>query len=147
MLQANDLVPEWRGAFANEEVNRLHGEAFGHALSNDDWWAQVNRHSLGWICLRSAGRLVGFVNVAWDGGVHAFLLDTMIAVSERRKGSCGADDQTRRRGSEKRGLRMAACRFHAEAAGVLFRRVRFSLHRCRRDRAEIVNAFRRGPAI
>lgn len=86
MLQANDLVPEWRGAFANEEVNRLHGEAFGHALSNDDWWAQVNRHSLGWICLRSAGRLVGFVNVAWDGGVHAFLLDTMIAVSERRKG-------------------------------------------------------------
>jgi GNAT superfamily N-acetyltransferase len=28
--------------------------------------------------------LVGFVNVAWDGGVHAFLVDTMV-----RKNFCG----------------------------------------------------------
>jgi len=86
MEPANDLVPEWRGAFANDEVNRLHAEAFGHALSNDDWWAQVNRYSLGWVCVRFAGRLVGFLNVAWDGGVHAFLLDTLVASPERRKG-------------------------------------------------------------
>ena len=31
-------------------------------------------------------RLVGFVNVAWDGGVHAFVLDTLTAQDLRRQG-------------------------------------------------------------
>ena len=30
--------------------------------------------------------LVGFVNVAWDGGIHAFILDTCVAASHRRRG-------------------------------------------------------------
>ncbi|MEB3042578.1 GNAT family N-acetyltransferase [Rhizobium mulingense] len=30
--------------------------------------------------------LVGFVNVAWDGGVHAFLLDTCVHPEMRRQG-------------------------------------------------------------
>jgi GNAT superfamily N-acetyltransferase len=30
--------------------------------------------------------LVGFVNVPWDGGVHAFVLDTMVAASARHRG-------------------------------------------------------------
>jgi hypothetical protein len=29
--------------------------------------------------------LVGFVNVAWDGGVHAFVLDTVVAVGHRHR--------------------------------------------------------------
>ena len=80
------MTPEWRGVFANGEINALHAEAFGHAVLVEDWWGQVNRHSLGWVCLRRADRLIGFVNVAWDGGVHAFLLDTMVAENERRQG-------------------------------------------------------------
>jgi hypothetical protein len=31
------------------------------------------------------GALVGFVNVAWDGGVHAFVLDTLVGKSHRRQ--------------------------------------------------------------
>ena len=30
--------------------------------------------------------MVGFVNVAWDGGVHAFLLDTVVARRCRSNG-------------------------------------------------------------
>ena len=30
--------------------------------------------------------LVGFVNVAWDGGVHAFILDTCVDPDHRRQG-------------------------------------------------------------
>lgn len=30
--------------------------------------------------------LVGFVNVAWDGGIHAFLLDTCVDPVHRRQG-------------------------------------------------------------
>ena len=77
---------EWRGHFANADVNEVHAEAFWHPLRDDDWWAQVNRHSLGWVCARQDGRLVGFVNVAWDGGVHAFVLDPVVAIAVQRQG-------------------------------------------------------------
>ena len=39
-------------------------------------------------------RLVGFVNVAWDGGVHAFLLDTVVHPDFRHRGI--ASDLVRR---------------------------------------------------
>lgn len=79
-------VLEWRSVFSNAELNTLHAEGFEHRIFEDDWWGQVNRYSLGWVCLRHAGRLIGFVNVAWDGGVHAFLLDTLVTVEFRRQG-------------------------------------------------------------
>lgn len=76
----------WRGDFANAEVNALHAEAFGHPVIADDWNRQVREHSLGWVCARDDGELVGFVNVAWDGGIHAFILDTMVASRVRGRG-------------------------------------------------------------
>ena len=76
----------WRGAFTNDELNRLHAECFDHPVLADDWWRQVNRHSLGWMVQRSGDTLVGFVNVAWDGGVHAFLLDPTVHPRHRRRG-------------------------------------------------------------
>ncbi|MEV5604593.1 GNAT family N-acetyltransferase [Streptomyces sp. NPDC052299] len=80
------ITYEWRGAFDNAAVNALHAEAFGHVQENSDWQTRVVRHSLGWVCARSDERLVGFVNVAWDGGVHAFVLDTMVAQDVRNSG-------------------------------------------------------------
>ena len=76
----------WRGAFDNAALNALHAEGFGHRVLDDDWWGQVNRHSLGWVTTHADGELVGFVNVAWDGGVHAFVLDTLVAAQARRRG-------------------------------------------------------------
>ena len=81
-----EVTYEWRGDFANPEVNALHAEGFGHRVLEDDWKAQVQRHSLGWVCARDGGDLVGFVNVAWDGGIHAFILDTLVARGARRRG-------------------------------------------------------------
>lgn len=81
------ITYEWRGDFENPEVNTLHAEGFGHAVLEDwDWKAQVQEHSLGWVCARDGDDLVGFVNVAWDGAVHAFVLDTMVTSSVRRHG-------------------------------------------------------------
>jgi GNAT superfamily N-acetyltransferase len=83
------VVYAWLGDFANPEVNALHAEAFDHPVYDDDAWdwrAQVERHSLGWVTARDGEVLVGFVNVAWDGSVHAFVLDTMVATSARRHG-------------------------------------------------------------
>jgi GNAT superfamily N-acetyltransferase len=77
---------EWRGEFDNQELNALHAEAFAHAVLQIDWTRQVKAHSLGWVTARDAGELVGFVNVAWDGEVHAFILDTIVSARRRRQG-------------------------------------------------------------
>jgi GNAT superfamily N-acetyltransferase len=80
---------EWRGQFTSAEANGLHAECFEHRVLSDgqwDWRGQVERHSLGWVCARDGAELVGFVNVAWDGVVHAFVLDTMVAAGARRHG-------------------------------------------------------------
>lgn len=77
---------EWRGAVENDELNTLHAEGFRHPPFEDDWRRQLADHSLGWVVARDDGQLVGFVNVAWDGGVHAFLLDTLVAETHRREG-------------------------------------------------------------
>jgi len=65
---------EWRGAFSNAEVNALHAEAFGTRVYDEsewDWVRLAEQHSLGWVVARQNGDLVGFVNVLWDGLVHA----------------------------------------------------------------------------
>jgi GNAT superfamily N-acetyltransferase len=77
---------EWRATFTNPELNVLHAEGFDHRVLDDDWVAQVERHSLGWVTARDGDQLVGFVNVAWDGAVHAFILDTLVAATHRRHG-------------------------------------------------------------
>ena len=79
----------WRGAFTNGEVNALHAEAFETRVFTDeewDWVALTDRHSLGWVTAREGEALVGFVNVVWDGLVHAWLQDTMVAASARHRG-------------------------------------------------------------
>jgi ribosomal protein S18 acetylase RimI-like enzyme len=87
--ETEDIVTvsyEWRGEVDNAEINVLHAEGFGHGPRTDDWVAQLQRHSLGWVCARDGGVLVGFVNVAWDGAVHAFVLDTLVSANARRRG-------------------------------------------------------------
>jgi GNAT superfamily N-acetyltransferase len=81
-----NVTYEWRGEFENAELNALHAEGFGHQVLEDDWKGQVERHSLGWVCARDGGELVGFVNVPWDGGIHAFILDTLVTARARRQG-------------------------------------------------------------
>ncbi len=83
-----DFRYEWRGPFANADVNALHAAGFDHAVVDIDWQRQVEHHSLGWVCASDVvtGHLVGFVNVAWDGGVHAFVLDTLVERPLRRRG-------------------------------------------------------------
>jgi GNAT superfamily N-acetyltransferase len=77
---------QWRGEFTNAQVNALHAEGFDHRPLDDDWLGQVSWHSLGWVCAVEGGELVGFINVPWDGGVHAFIIDTLVAASVRHRG-------------------------------------------------------------
>lgn len=77
---------KWRGGFRNDELETLHAEAFDRTPTDADWTERLHRHSLGWVCARRGDNLIGFVNVAWDGAAHAFLLDTIVAATDRHRG-------------------------------------------------------------
>jgi GNAT superfamily N-acetyltransferase len=79
----------WRGDFTSDEANALHAEAFGTRLHDSAEWDRrrlVAHHSLGWVTARDGGRLVGFVNLPWDGLVHAWIQDVMVAADARHLG-------------------------------------------------------------
>ena len=81
----DELTVEWRADLADDELVDLVRDHGGAA--EPGWWDRVRRHSLGWVTARDGdGVLVGFVNVAWDGGDHAFLLDTKTRSSWQRRG-------------------------------------------------------------
>jgi GNAT superfamily N-acetyltransferase len=66
------------------ELNALRDAAWTTVRDQD--WEPILARSLGWVAARDGECLVGFVNVAWDGGVHAFLLDTTVHPDSQRKG-------------------------------------------------------------
>jgi GNAT superfamily N-acetyltransferase len=83
------ITYEWRGGFENVEVNTLHAEAFETRVFDEsewNWQRLVDEHSLGWVVAREDGELIGFVNVVWDGLVHAWIQDTMVAAKAGRRG-------------------------------------------------------------
>jgi GNAT superfamily N-acetyltransferase len=76
--------------------------------------------------------LVGFVNVAWDGGIHAFIVDTCVDPNHRRKGVASqmlktAEEAARSRGAEwlhvdyeaRLALLYESCGFHPTPAGLI----------------------------
>jgi GNAT superfamily N-acetyltransferase len=127
---------EWRGALDNAEMNELHAEAFETRVFDEtewNWVDQVHRHSLGWVVARDRDHLIGFVNVLWDGLVHAWLQDTMVSKQARRRGVgtalvAMAIDQARQAGCEwlhvdfeghLRPFYLDACGFRPTDAGLI----------------------------
>jgi GNAT superfamily N-acetyltransferase len=75
----------WRGPVSDVEMMTLITAHGGNAVPG--WWDQIRPYSLGWVTARlPGGGLAGFVNVAWDGCDHAFLLDTKVAPDHQRQG-------------------------------------------------------------
>ncbi len=75
----------WRDEVTDDELVAL-TRSYGGA-AQPGWWDRIRPHSLGWVTARSRdGGLVGFVNVAWDGGDHAFLIDTKVRPDRQRQG-------------------------------------------------------------
>lgn len=66
-----------------QELNALFDAAWGVAAWD---FRPVLERSLAYICAFDPERLVGFVNLAWDGGVHAFILDTTVHPQYQRRG-------------------------------------------------------------
>jgi GNAT superfamily N-acetyltransferase len=81
------ITYKWREDFENAEVNLLHAEAFETRSGlGRDWLSALTEQGLGWVTARDEARLVGFVNVIWDGLAHAWIQDTMVARDVRSQG-------------------------------------------------------------
>ncbi len=68
----------------NSQLNEL----FAASWDAHEWtdFESVVSRSLGSVYAYSADELIGFVNLAWDGGSHAFVLDTTVHPYFRRRG-------------------------------------------------------------
>jgi GNAT superfamily N-acetyltransferase len=76
-----------RAEVGDEALSRLHARAFGEDFVLEEWGARLSRHSLTWISAHGEGHeLIGFVNVAWDGGRHAFVLDVIVDPEHQGRG-------------------------------------------------------------
>ena len=65
-------------------LNALYAASWPRHKERDAWPELA--HSLAHIWARDGERLAGFVYIAWDGGVHAFLLDPTVHPDYRRQG-------------------------------------------------------------
>ncbi|MBB4571699.1 GNAT family N-acetyltransferase [Rhizobium leucaenae] len=87
----------------NGALNALWATAWNEAAARD--FSVILSRSLAHIGAFDGVRLVGFVNVASDGGIHAFILDTCVAPEFRRQGIATrlvemATNVARKRGAE-----------------------------------------------
>lgn len=68
----------------NEELNTLFAASWPAHRWRD--FSPVLQRSLAYVGAYEQNKLVGFVNLAWDGGLHAFILDTTVHPAARRQG-------------------------------------------------------------
>ena len=122
-----------RGEVTDDDLSELHARAFDGPASPTPWRQRLERHSLTWIVAVEGDRLVGFVNVAWDGGAHAFLLDTVVDPADQGNGIGRALVREAVREATRAGCEwlhvdfeedlavfyLDACGFRSSAAGVL----------------------------
>jgi GNAT superfamily N-acetyltransferase len=69
---------------SDAELNELYAAGWDSFTPRS--YQAVLRRSLCWVTARVDGVLVGFVYVAWDGGLHAFLLDPTVHRDHRHQG-------------------------------------------------------------
>jgi len=112
------------------DLARLFARAWG--TTPDRPFGPVLARSLAHVGAYAGERLVGFVNVAWDGGIHAFVLDTCVDPDFRRRGIATALVQRAAAAARDRGALWLhvdcephladfyrACGFRDTAAGVM----------------------------
>ena len=94
-------------------------------------YERVFEHSFTWVAAMDGDDLLGFVNVAWDGDVHFFLLDTTVHPARQRQGigrrlveeavaACGGQGEWLHVDADEETMRFyRACGFRSTPAGLM----------------------------
>lgn len=72
-------------AVTNPELDRLYAASWPHHDPPYDFGPELE-WALAYVCAYAQGELIGFVRLAWDGSVHAFLLEPTVRPDFRRRG-------------------------------------------------------------
>jgi GNAT superfamily N-acetyltransferase len=100
---------------SNEELNALWAAAWDDVAARD--FSPILSLSLAHVGAYDGGQLVGFVNVAWDGGIHAFILDTCVHPRIRRQGIATRLVKEAERAARDRGAHWLHVDFEPHLAG------------------------------
>jgi ribosomal protein S18 acetylase RimI-like enzyme len=84
MHRPNDIIIIERPTLSDATLNDLFALAWPARARRR--FAPVLSRSLSYFAAFDADTIVGFVNVAWDGGGHAFILDPTVIPNYRRRG-------------------------------------------------------------
>lgn len=92
-ISAMTSEPDLRTRFPVDDaaLSALHARAFSYPdppppIKVQPWRSRLERHSVAWVGAFVNEELVGFVHACWDGGLHAFLLDTVVDPNHRHRG-------------------------------------------------------------
>lgn len=97
------------------------------ALWNSVWsetrsdFDDVLERGLAYVCAFDGETLVGFVNVAWDGGAHAFIVDTSVHPQYRRQGIATAMVKFGRDAAREQGAKWLHVDFEPQYAALYLR--------------------------
>jgi GNAT superfamily N-acetyltransferase len=69
----------------NAELDKLYLVSWPNHHPPYDFRPELER-ALAYVCAYDGDNLIGFVRLAWDGGVHAFLLEPTVRPEFRRRG-------------------------------------------------------------
>lgn len=69
----------------NAELDALYAASWPNHQPPYDFRPELER-SLVFVCAYAGTELIGFVRLAWDGGIHAFLLEPTVRPNLRRRG-------------------------------------------------------------
>jgi len=69
----------------HDELDKLYAASWPHHDPPYDFRPELE-HALAFVCAYVDGELIGFVRLAWDGSVHAFLLEPTVRPDYRRRG-------------------------------------------------------------
>lgn len=69
----------------NAELDRLYVASWPSHHPPYDFGPELE-HALAYVCAYAGDELIGFVRLAWDGSVHAFLLEPTVRPDHRRRG-------------------------------------------------------------
>lgn len=83
-LDIAKIVYRISAGLSDDELNWLHAASWPDHVPAA--FQAVLQRSLLYVSAHAGERVVGFVNLAWDGGEHAFLLDTLVHPDLRRQG-------------------------------------------------------------
>ena len=83
-MTEEEIVYRVNPAVTNEALDQLFGASWPKHKPYD--FTPELEHALAYACAYAGDRLIGYVRLAWDGGIHAFLLEPTVHPELRRRG-------------------------------------------------------------